>query len=122
MDDAVRNLYPLLMSYRLQLRPNGEVILSALPVPRFGVNQFRGRWRVAGSRALLHFDLFPFFGDNKAYPGVFESDYIFPIITSYARQQVDLYLELVRSEEGKLLVRLTEPGVCSVYLTMHRTA
>lgn len=119
MDDVLNNLYPLLQSYRLNFSPNGEVVLLGLPVPRFGVNHFRGRWQVEGSRVKLHFDLFPFFGDNKAYPGVFESDVIFPIVTTYARQQVTLYLELVRREQDKMLVRLTEPGVCSVVLMMH---
>ena len=68
----------------------------------------------------MSFPIFPFRGDVSRYPGVFESDFIPPIAITYARHDVTLVMEVVRDEADAVLVRLSEPGMISVYLSLHK--
>ena len=72
------NVYPLLSRYQLSFQSNGQVLLSSLPVLQYGINIYKGTWRVAGSKVLLTFPLFPFRGDTDHYAGTFEIDVIPP--------------------------------------------
>lgn len=119
IDDLQDNLYPLLTKFRLQLASNGEALLQGLPVPLFGINSFRGRWRVEGSRLLLTYPTFPFAGNVKKYPGVFETDMIPLVGTMYGRHNATLVLEVVRRDSDGLLVRLTEAGMITTYIFLH---
>ena len=120
IDDALYNVYPLLSRYQFSFQSNGLVLLSSLPVLQYGINIYKGTWRVTGSKVLLTFPLFPFRGDTDHYAGTFEIDVIPPIATTYARHDVTLIMELVRDEEDALLVRFSEPGMISAYVTLHK--
>ena len=69
---------------------------------------------------LLTFPLFPFRGDTDHYAGTFEIDVIPPIATTYARHDASIIMELVRDEEEALLVRFSEPGMITAYVTLHK--
>lgn len=120
IDDALYNVYPLLSRYQFSFQSNGLVLLSSLPVLQYGINIYKGTWRISGSKVLLTFPLFPFRGDTDHYAGTFEIDVIPPIATTYARHDVTLIMELVRDEEDALLVRFSEPGMISAYVTLHK--
>lgn len=120
IDDALYNVYPLLSRYQLSFQSNGQVLLSSLPVLQYGINIYKGTWRVAGSKVLLTFPLFPFRGDTDHYAGTFEIDVIPPIATAYARHDVTVIMELVRAEEESTLVHISEPGMISAYITLHK--
>ncbi len=120
IDDALYNVYPLLSRYQFSFQSNGLVLLSSLPVLQYGINIYKGTWRITGSKVLLTFPLFPFRGDTDHYAGTFEIDVIPPIATTYARHDVTLIMELVRDEEDALLVRFSEPGMISAYVTLHK--
>lgn len=120
IDDALYNVYPLLSRYQLSFQSNGQVLLSSLPVLQYGINIYKGTWRVTGSKVLLTFPLFPFRGDTDHYAGTFEIDVIPPIATTYARHDVTLIMELVRDEEESTLVHISEPGMISAYITLHK--
>ena len=87
---------------------------------RFGLNTFKGTWQIRGSKLLMSCPIFPFRGDVSRYPGVFESDFIPPIATTYARHDVTLVMEVVRDEADAVLVRLSEPGMISVSLSLNK--
>ena len=120
IDDAEYDHHPLLYRYRLSLQSNSQVTLSSLPPLLFGLNTFKGTWQIRGSKLLMSFPIFPFRGDVSRYPGVFESDFIPPIAITYARHDVTLVMEVVRDEADAVLVRLSEPGMISVYLSLHK--
>ena len=120
IDDALYNVYPLLSRYQFSFQSNGLVLLSSLPVLHYGINIYKGTWRVAGSKVLLTFPLFPFRGDTDHYAGTFEIDVIPPIATTYARHDASIIMELVRDEEEALLVRFSEPGMITAYVTLHK--
>ena len=120
IDDALYNVYPLLSRYQFSFQSNGLVLLSSLPVLQYGINIYKGTWRITGSKVLLTFPLFPFRGDTDHYAGTFEIDVIPPIATTYTRHDVTLIMELVRDEEDALLVRFSEPGMISAYVTLHK--
>ena len=52
-------------------------------------------------------------------PGL-KVDVIPPIATTYARHDVTLIMELVRAEEESTLVHISEPGMISAYITLHK--
>lgn len=120
IDDITQNIYPLLSQYQLSFESNGNIELSNLPYTFFGMNQYMGSWKINQNKVLINFPIFPFLGSVKEYGGVFEIDYDTFLGPRYARHNVGIIMEVVKIEKDRILVKLTELGMCSVYIYMNK--
>lgn len=120
IDDITQNIYPLLSQYNLNFESNGNIELSKLPSRFFGMNQYVGSWKINQNKVLINFPIFPFLGKVDKYGGVFELDYNPLLGPRYARHNVGITMEIVKIERERILVKLTELGMCSAYIYMNK--